>query len=462
MKVKNLQIFSIVTCLLLVFFVSNITFSQWTLVGAVTGAGEFPGISVADENTVFIFGGLTGQPTVFRSTDGGENFTTLDTTGLGSFELTCGWAVDTNLIFAGNGGAVGAGGGNASFYKTTNSGTLWILIGSTGGTSGFFNGIVFSRITPMFGIAESDPPNGLGQPYYVSTTTDGGSTWTEMDPPPPGILGAWSCSNSIMVINNQFFGFGVFYGASRVYMTSDGGANWFIGNLGIAGNYVNGFAFSEDKMRGIAATPMALPTISRTSDGGVTWEALNTNTGITSPNWYSPCKWIPETDICYIGGESGSNGTIAKSIDGGLTWEAMNTSGVMGIAHMDFYTDGINIYGYAVNIYVMVLKLFDVVSVELTSTASPADFVLKQNYPNPFNPSTTITFGIPVKANVVLKVFNSLGEEVAQLVNEEKAAGSYEVEFSAKGGATTLPSGIYFYRLQANEFAQVKKMMLLK
>ena len=106
MKVKNLQIFSIVACLLLVFFASNITFSQWTLVGAVTGAGDFPSISVSDENTVFIIGGLPAQPTVFRSTNGGVDFNTLDTTGLGSIESYCGWGVDANLIFVGNGGSV--------------------------------------------------------------------------------------------------------------------------------------------------------------------------------------------------------------------------------------------------------------------------------------------------------------------------------------------------------------------
>jgi len=87
-------------------------------------------------------------------------------------------------------------------------------------------------------------------------------------------------------------------------------------------------------------------------------------------------------------------------------------------------------------------------------TLAPADFVLEQNYPNPFNPNTTITFGVPVKARVILKVFNSLGEEVAQLVNEEKPAGSYN--------ATILSSGIYFYRLQAGDFIETKKMVLMK
>jgi hypothetical protein len=89
---------------------------------------------------------------------------------------------------------------------------------------------------------------------------------------------------------------------------------------------------------------------------------------------------------------------------------------------------------------------------------APTDFVLDQNYPNPFNPSTTITFGVPVRARVSLKVFNSLGEVVAVLINEEKAAGSYDAEFDA----STLPSGTYFYRLQAGSFVGTKKMVLMK
>ncbi|MBT8382610.1 MAG: T9SS type A sorting domain-containing protein [Ignavibacteria bacterium] len=88
----------------------------------------------------------------------------------------------------------------------------------------------------------------------------------------------------------------------------------------------------------------------------------------------------------------------------------------------------------------------------------PSKYALSQNYPNPFNPSTTIRFSIPASSLVTLKVYDVLGNEVATLVSEKKPVGSYEVKFDA----VSLPSGIYFYRLQANDFAQVKKMILLK
>jgi len=93
-------------------------------------------------------------------------------------------------------------------------------------------------------------------------------------------------------------------------------------------------------------------------------------------------------------------------------------------------------------------------------------FALHQNYPNPFNPVTTISYSLPIKAQVELVIYNTLGESVMQLVNEEKETGKYTVEFNA----TNLPSGIYFYKLQAGSpstssgqsFVETRKMVLLK
>jgi hypothetical protein len=90
------------------------------------------------------------------------------------------------------------------------------------------------------------------------------------------------------------------------------------------------------------------------------------------------------------------------------------------------------------------------------------DYSLNQNYPNPFNPTTTISYTIPQTANVTLNVYDILGNEITKLVNEEKPAGSYEVEFSATGGGKNLASGIYIYRLVAGNFTASKKLILLK
>jgi hypothetical protein len=122
--------------------------------------------------------------------------------------------------------------------------------------------------------------------------------------------------------------------------------------------------------------------------------------------------------------------------------------------------------------------------------SSPEDFILFQNYPNPFNPTTNIKFTIPIsplnpsiyqgegdrERLITLKVYDVLGNEITTLVNEFMSPGTYEVEFSAKGGsapdgnAYNLPSGIYFYTLTSGNpstssgqvFSETKKMILLK
>lgn len=86
------------------------------------------------------------------------------------------------------------------------------------------------------------------------------------------------------------------------------------------------------------------------------------------------------------------------------------------------------------------------------------NFDLSQNYPNPFNPATTISYSLKEKSNVRLEVFDILGRKVSTIVNEEKPAGIYKANFNA----SFLASGVYFYRLKAGNFVEVKKMMMLK
>ena len=90
---------------------------------------------------------------------------------------------------------------------------------------------------------------------------------------------------------------------------------------------------------------------------------------------------------------------------------------------------------------------------------APLEFTLAQNYPNPFNPTTTIEFTLPQDGRVMLKIYDLRGREVATLVDEERIAGVYQqVVFDA----SSMPSGIYFARLQMNGMQQMKKLLLLK
>ena len=142
-------------------------------------------------------------------------------------------------------------------------------------------------------------------------------------------------------------------------------------------------------------------------------------------------------DVNNGGGNDNENGVGANHVIQlfPTAWycETLDTFGVMG--EKDFVTD-----------------------VDPVSEAVPSEYSLEQNYPNPFNPSTTINFSIPVEAFVTLDVYNAIGQKVASLVNEDKSAGTYNVDFSA----SNLTSGIYFYKISAGNFTETKKMILMK
>lgn len=158
--------------------------------------------------------------------------------------------------------------------------------------------------------------------------------------------------------------------------------------------------------------------------------------------------------IRYKKYESGSWTTSIQVSDDGIDATGIQNSVVIqlpsGDAAFAFAGNiGLNVYfdreDWISNIQVDVNKI-------------PDKYSLSQNYPNPFNPSTTIKYSVPEQSFVKIKVFNLLGQEIAELVNKELQTGNYEVSFDA----TNFPSGIYFYRIEADNFVQTKKMILMK
>ena len=175
-----------------------------------------------------------------------------------------------------------------------------------------------------------------------------------------------------------------------------------------------------------------------------------------------------------VGGSGSGNGAFRLSTAGGL--EALNqvyssllTSGSDLYTAFDCSSDGQFIVGQGINGVTSLdegylLAINGISSVD-DQQSFPNDFVLNQNYPNPFNPSTTISFSIPNEELISLKVFNSLGEEVAELLNETKPAGNYSLFFdssSHSGNVRNLTSGVYFYKIAAGNFVETRKMILMK
>jgi hypothetical protein len=114
--------------------------------------------------------------------------------------------------------------------------------------------------------------------------------------------------------------------------------------------------------------------------------------------------------------------------------------------------------GIDVELEYAIQQLDKMTGVKGNTNQIPVTFSLSQNYPNPFNPSTTISYQLPVMNKVTLKVFDILGREIETLVNEEKTAGSYKINFNG----SKLSSGVYFYQLRAGSFIETKKLVLLK
>ena len=174
----------------------------------------------------------------------------------------------------------------------------------------------------------------------------------------------------------------------------------------------------------------------------------------------------------FVAGFSGSGsdffaaegGSVYRSTDHGATWAASFTGSIGGLNHLDFGVNGSNVYGWTVSAGGSIAAFSGTVSSVASSISSfPSEFALDQNYPNPFNPSTKIQFEIPASSRVSLKIYNSLGEEVATLVDNIMNAGTHSVEWNGKNHFnSTVASGVYFYRLTAENFVQTKKMLMIK
>jgi hypothetical protein len=162
-----------------------------------------------------------------------------------------------------------------------------------------------------------------------------------------------------------------------------------------------------------------------------------------------------EPDVGLVIGE---RGTMIRTENGGILWQLQYGSTQNALRGMWFTGKD---KGIVVGDYGTILRTGadNVSGVERPGTFDgPGEFALAQNYPNPFNPATTLMFRISEAGSVSLKIYDLLGREVAVLVNEQRPPGTYSVRWDA----SRLPSGIYFYRLQAGNRVATKKMVLLK
>jgi len=153
---------------------------------------------------------------------------------------------------------------------------------------------------------------------------------------------------------------------------------------------------------------------------------------------------------------------VFLSTDNGLNWDAIN-AGLTIDNETNAYALSLgfsenNIFaGTRIGIWRRPISEI-ITGIDKSKENVPAAFLLEQNYPNPFNPTTTINFSISNNSYVSLKIFDNTGKEVRTLVNGVKPSGNYQIEFDA----STLPSGVYYYKLQSGDFKVTRKLILLR
>jgi photosystem II stability/assembly factor-like uncharacterized protein len=207
-----------------------------------------------------------------------------------------------------------------------------------------------------------------------------------------------------------------------ILRTTDGGTNWITQSSGTS-EHLSGVCFTDSENGTVVGGPGGI--ILRTTDGGTTW--ITQSSGLPEG-----LNYISFTDSDN-GTVVGQNGTILRTTDGGTNWLAQSSWRTTNLSGVSF-TDSIN--GTAVGENGIILRTTDggVTFIEdEISSSQPEDFLLSQNYPNPFNPKTKIIYEIPEISSVTLKIYDVLGNEIATLINEEKPAGVYEVEFNGTG-----------------------------
>jgi uncharacterized delta-60 repeat protein len=249
---------------------------------------------------------------------------------------------------------------------------------------------------------------------------------------------------------------------SKLYNSTSG---WDFGRAVVTDNFGNVYVTGHT---GLSGFPLfsRMTTIKYSPEGEELWMQSYAD---SLDGWNAKDIAIDNSSNLYVVGWTYNESNIAAikyNSEGSFQWSITyngpgnstdNPSAIDVDPNGNVYTTG-NSFDESSGYDIAVIKYTQAPTNVESEDKSPSSFSLKQNYPNPFNPSTKISWQSPVSSWQTLKVYNVLGKEVVTLVNEYREAGSYTVNFDA----STLPSGVYIYKLQAGDFTQTRKMTLVK
>jgi hypothetical protein len=436
---------------------SNFSYPQaaWSFLGTIPAGQDINSISVVDQNVIFV---AAKGDYLYRTLNGGTTWE-LKNTGLAAFGDLYGISA-TDSLNCWVGWLNSATNTPASVYRTTNGGTSWSLQWTLAGS--FPDGI--KMFTPDYGIVIADPI-ATGQPYQFRYTTNGGTTWNLSATSPIatneyGVINAFDFidSNTIWVGSSNTI---ATVTTCKIYRTTNGiNGTWLnsvvTGTTGTQNLSYQAIAFI-DKNNGLAGSDNN--NIVKTTNGGVTWTTVTPPAGQTSFSVLDMFGLKDGSNIIRMSLIDAASYHCFKTTDLGANWteEVLPVEGsTNGIQHMQFVNSSL---GFSGGVAGTILKFSAPTSVNFENNLLPKNYNLSQNFPNPFNPSTIINFQVPQNSFVNLKVYNSLGQEIATLVNGMINAGTHDVQFNA----SNLSSGIYFYVIKVgNSFFQTKKMILIK
>ena len=412
------------TVLIAIILSCNILYSQWNVVYTPSPAQTVMCLKFWDNNTGYHAGILYNSSTfnIHKTTNGGLNYTDQNS-NFTSQRFMSVWIIHPDTVFmSGNYGKI---------IRTVNGGTNWSTMYSD--TNLQFWGLWFTSSLTGY-VAGS---NGV-----IMKTTNTGVNWFTLTTPTSTALdGIWFVNE-----NTGYVG-----GANIFLKTTDAGASW----VNKTGLFISPFetaqsVYFSDANTGYYCTNTSNCRIVKTTNGGDNWFLVNDITD-AGAGWDMS---FPNASTGYV---CTGAGKVLKTTNAGLNWGIQNTPLTENLYQIQF--PSVNT-GYVACWSGKILKT---TNGGLTFTGKlddevPKDYVLEQNYPNPFNPQTTIRFSVPKSGLITLKIYDVKGQEVKSLISDEYKSGNYEIKLTGDG----LSSGVYYYRLQAQDFSQTRKMILLK
>jgi photosystem II stability/assembly factor-like uncharacterized protein len=365
---------------------------------------------------------------VFRTTDGGDRWTSVNN-GLTNPYIRV-LAVSGTSLIAGTSGGV---------FHSTDNGTNWAPV-SSGLTDTSIGALAVSGRVTFAGTENGG----------IYRSTDYGKNWSVANN--RVVNTAWVAALAVSSSGTKLFA-GTDAG---VFLSTDSGATWTA--TGATGNPIWALAVSGTSLfAGIGEG------VFQSTNDGADWSAVDNGL-----NYRGLLHSFAVSGTSLFAGTWG--GGVFFSRDNGTNWTAVNDGIVPDNVMINaLVAPGANVFAgtrsdpfsnfSVTNGGVYKRPLSEIVAgVGVSTNQVPALFRLEQNYPNPFNPSTTIRYALPSTSHVTLTVFNTLGQRVATLVDENQDAGYHDVKFDGN----SLASGLYFYRLTAGDYLATKRLLLLK